>query len=207
MCLIDSSQNGSRKVTAHVIIFLSCFLSFSKQNRIWFTRPRVAALQAHLGLQPLSLLKYYIYRKRGSYILYVRSARWERVIQREWDGSDLTLVALKLAMSFALFLAKNVHLSIGEEFCTFLCQKFVPLSPILNGAEFTFSVGKNVALFEAVRIVCRKVLLLSNGVTGDWITETNNGTVLLLIEKMNQINTQKPLEIEKEILREVALGG
>ena len=29
-------------------------------------------------------------------------------------------------MSFALFLAKNLHLSIGEEFCTFPCQKFVP---------------------------------------------------------------------------------
>ena len=70
-------------------------------------------------------------------------------------------------MIFALFLAKNVHLSIGEEFCTFPCQNFAPLSPLLNGAEFTISVAKNVALFEAVRIVRRKVLLLSNGVTGD----------------------------------------
>ena len=93
-------------------------------------------------------------------------------------------------MSFALFLAKNLHLSIGEEFCTFPCQKVAPLSPLLNGAEFTFSVAKNVRLFEAVRIVRRKVLLLSNGVTGDWITETNDGNVLLLIEKMNQINTK-----------------
>ena len=63
-------------------------------------------------------------------------------------------------MSFALFLAKNVHLSIGKEFCTFPCQKFAPLSPLLNGAAFTFSVAKNVALFEAVHIVRRKVLLL-----------------------------------------------
>ena len=61
---------------------------------------------------------------------------------------------------------------------------------LLNGAEFTFSVAKNVALFEAVRIVRCKVLHLSNGVTGDWITETNDGTVLFLIEKMNQINTK-----------------
>ena len=30
-----------------------------------------------------------------------------------------------------------------------------------------FPVAKNVALFEAVRIVRRKVLLLSNGVTAD----------------------------------------
>ena len=39
--------------------------------------------------------------------------------EREKDGSDVTIVALKLAMSFALLLAKNVHLSIGEEFCAF----------------------------------------------------------------------------------------
>ena len=45
-------------------------------------------------------------------ILCVRYIRWEREreIQREKDGSDVTIVALKLAMSFALLLAKNVHL-------------------------------------------------------------------------------------------------
>ena len=57
-------------------------------------------------------------------------------------------------MSFALFLAKNVHLSIDEEFCAILCQKFcTSVSPLLNGAEFTLSVAKNVALFETVRIL------------------------------------------------------
>ena len=65
-------------------------------------------------------------------ILCVRYIRWEREIQRERererekDGSDVTIVALKLAMSFALLLAKNVHLSIGDEFCAFPCQKFAP---------------------------------------------------------------------------------
>ena len=86
----------------------------------------------------------------------------EREIQRERekDGSDVTIVALKLAMSFALLLAKNVHLSIGDEFCAFPCQKICSsVSPLLNGAEFTLSVAKNVALFETVRI-----LALSNGV-------------------------------------------
>ena len=34
----------------------------------------------------------------------------EREREREKDGSDVTIVALKLATSFALFLAKNVHL-------------------------------------------------------------------------------------------------
>ena len=62
-------------------------------------------------------------RKRGSASYIVREVRSvrererereiqrERERERERDGSDVTLVALKLAMSFALFLAKNVHLS------------------------------------------------------------------------------------------------
>ena len=57
-------------------------------------------------------------------------------------------------MSFALLLAKNVHLSIGDEFCAFSCQKIcTSVSPLLIGAEFTLSVAKNVALFETVRIL------------------------------------------------------
>ena len=55
--------------------------------------------------------------------------------EREIDGSDITLVALKLAKNFALFLAK---------ICT-------SVSPLVNGAEFTLSFAKNVALFETVR--------------------------------------------------------
>ena len=52
------------------------------------------------------------------------------------------------------------HLSsaeIGEEFCTFPCQKIPPLSrtPLLNGAEFTLSIAKYVALFETVRVLRR----------------------------------------------------
>ena len=86
-------------------------------------------------------------------ILCVRYIRWERErereIQREKDGSDVTIVALKLAMSFALLLAKNVHLSIGDEFCAFPCQKIcTSVSP-----SSTLSVAKNVALFETVRIL------------------------------------------------------
>ena len=100
------------------------------------------------------------YRKRGSvsYIVRevhsVREREREREIQREKDGSDVTIVALKLAMSFALLLAKNVHLSIGDEFCSFPCQKIcTSVSPLLIGAEFTLSVAKIVALFETVRIL------------------------------------------------------
>ena len=56
-------------------------------------------------------------------------------------------------MSFALLPAKNVHLSIGEEFCAFRCQKnCTSVSHFLKRAEFTLSVAKNVAIFETVRI-------------------------------------------------------
>ena len=48
-------------------------------------------------------------------------------------------------MSFALLLAKNVHLSIGEEFCAFPCQKFcTSVSHLSKCAEFTLSIAKNV---------------------------------------------------------------
>ena len=101
------------------------------------------------------------YRKRGSasyivrevYSVRERERERERYREREKDGSDVTIAALKLAMSFALLLAKNVHLSIGEEFCAFPCQKIcTSVSPLLNGAEFTLSVAKN-ALFETVPIL------------------------------------------------------
>ena len=78
----------------------------------------------------------------------------EREREREKDGSDVTIVALKLAMSFALLLAKIVHLSIDEEFCAIPCQKIcTSVSPRLKGTEFTLSVAKNIALFETVRIL------------------------------------------------------
>ena len=63
----------------------------------------------------------------------------EREIQREKDGSDVTIVALKLAMSFALLLAKNVHLSI-DKFCAVPCQTIcTSVSPLLIGADLLFS--------------------------------------------------------------------
>ena len=56
-------------------------------------------------------------------------------------------------MSFALFHAKYLHLSIGKEFCTFLAKIYTLVSPLLIDAEFTLSVAKNVALFEKVPIL------------------------------------------------------
>ena len=60
-------------------------------------------------------------------------------------------------MSLALFLPKNLQLSIGKVFCSFPCQNFAPLSWTLlfNSAEFTLCVPKYVALFEIVRILRR----------------------------------------------------
>ena len=103
-------------------------------------------------------------RKRGSASYIVREVHSVREREREReryrererekDGSDVTIVALKLAMSLARLLAKNVHLSIDEEFCAIPCQKIcTSVSSLLNGAEFTLSVAKNVALFETVRIL------------------------------------------------------
>ena len=73
------------------------------------------------------------YRKRGSASYIVREVRSvrERERERERDGSDVTIDALKLALRFALFLAKNVHRSIDEEFCTFPCQNLhLSVSPL-----------------------------------------------------------------------------
>ena len=40
----------------------------------------------------------------------------ERERDTEKDGSDVTIFSQKLEMNFALFLAKNLHLSITTEF-------------------------------------------------------------------------------------------
>ena len=72
------------------------------------------------------------YRKRGSASYIVREVHSvrerererERERYREKDGSDVTIVALKLAMSFALFLAKMCTLVLATSFALFLAKKF-----------------------------------------------------------------------------------
>ena len=115
--------------------------------------------------------------------------------EREKDGSDVTIVALKSAKSFALLLGKNVHLSIGDEFCAFPCQKNgISVPPLLNGAEFTLAVVKNVALFETVRILRTVKWRDRQGIeTAKQTIEVPAGPFFFLaekIEKMNQINTK-----------------
>ena len=98
----------------------------------------------------------------------VRSVREiQRERERERDGSDVTLVALKLAMNFAPFLAKSLQLAtnfapflakistlvLSKSFALFLTKNLHLVSPLLKGAEFTHSVAKNVVLFETVRVL------------------------------------------------------
>ena len=111
---------------------------------------------------------YMYYRKRGSasYIVRevhsVRERERDTEREREKDGSDVTIGTLKLAMSFALLFAKNVHLSTGEEVCAFPCQKIctsASRAPLLNGAEFTLSVVKTLHFSKQFAFFA-----LSNGV-------------------------------------------
>ena len=99
-------------------------------------------------------------------------------------------------MSFALLLAKNVHLSIGDEFCAFPCQKIcTSVSPLLqlNGAEFTLSVAKNVARFDTVRLRTVKWRDWQRIEAAKQTIEYPAAPFFFLvekIEKMNQINTK-----------------
>ena len=108
-------------------------------------------------------------RKRGSasYIVRevcsVRERERERERETETDGSDVTIVALKLAMKFGTFPCQNSHK--WRRVYIFPCQKFalfvspftLPISPFLNGHhcgaeirnEFTLPLRmpKNFSLF------------------------------------------------------------
>ena len=114
---------------------------------------------------PISLNSNY-YRKRGSAFYIVREVRSvrERERERERDASDVTLVTLKLAMNFAPFLAKNLHLSIGEEFCTFPFQNLhLRFSPLEWRWAHTFRCTLPGTLCG---------LRLASGVTGDRSKQT-----------------------------------
>ena len=82
------------------------------------------------------------------------------------------------------------------------------VSPLLNDAEFTLSVAKNVALFETVPI-----LLFTSVKWRDRETKYRNKRSNFRLHrpsshrKSESNYCRKLLEIEKEIVREVALGG
>ena len=71
------------------------------------------------------------YRKRGSASYSVREVRSVRERDTERDGSDVTIVALKLAMCFALFLAKTCTLVLAKSFALFLAKNLhLSFSPL-----------------------------------------------------------------------------
>ena len=119
-CRLCGTHNTKRVFLAW-IVFGSQFSSSMCENRARCMKAPLVLW--HVAKDHVCLSIYY--RKRGSASYIVREVHSERErereIQREKDGSDVTIVALKLAMSFALLLAKNVHLSIGDEFCAFPC--------------------------------------------------------------------------------------
>ena len=124
-------------------------------------------------------------------ILCVRCARGEREREREiqgereWDGSDVTFVARNLAMNFAPFLAKtlklamNLLLSLPKIFTLVLAKslhfslpKIAPqLGPSWRALRSHFPLPKTLRSSKQFAFF---VLLLSNGVTGDRSTETND---------------------------------
>ena len=116
--------------------------------------------------------------------------------ERYIDGSDVTTVELTLAMSFALFLAKNLQIKRVlhfplPEICTLV-------SPLLIGAEFTLSVLKNVALFETVRIL-RKIRTVKWRDRGSKQQNKRSNFQLHRPHRKNECNLyQKLLEIEEE---------
>ena len=101
--------------------------------RQWWRHFRLTHFRLSLSLSlSLSHRKYLTH--------YIGSASALPIIQREKDGSDVPLVALKLAMNFALSL---------PQICTLA-------SPLVNGREFTLSIAKNVPFFETVPILLHK---------------------------------------------------
>ena len=150
------------------------------------------------------------YRKRGSApILCVRYIRWERERERERerdtekDGSDVTIIALKLAMNlhvpfakirtigdeFTLSLAKNSHFS-------FLPSHF-PSLPSLRGHHCGAEIRNGFTLSVAKKFFALFFPALSNGASHDEWSKTQDKRsnpaqfyIVLQIEKMNQIYTK-----------------
>ena len=159
----------------------------------------------------------FYYRKRGSATYIVREVRLvrERYIQRERERECVRrkwphLSSAETGDEFCTFPCQNVHLSIGEKLCTFPYQKFAPLSrtPLLNGAEFTLPLHVNT-LHSSKRFA----FFVASVKWRDRGSKHRNKRSNFRLHRpsfhrKHESNLyQKLLEIEKEIVREVALGG
>ena len=101
----------------------------------------------------------------------------------------------KIGAEFYTFPCQKCAPNIGEEFCAFPCQKIcTSVSPLLNSAEVTLSVAKNVAPFETVRILRTVKWRDWQGIEAAKQTIKFPAAPFFFlaekIEKMNQINTK-----------------
>ena len=139
------------------------------------------------------------YRKRGSASFIVREVRWvrERERERERDGSDVTFVALKLAMSLHFPLPK---------FALFVSPFTLPVSPflqwMLNGHhcgaeirnEFTLSVAKKIRPLCSDPLKWREPRDEWSKTQDKWSKILPCPTLFFPLKKMNQINTKNYLK-------------
>ena len=185
-----------RRTVQPEIRSFALLLPFPVNHAIWQCE-EFLSLSISLSLSPNVPHAQYRKRFRASYIVRevhsVRERERERERdterEREKDWSDVTIVALKLAMSFALLLAKNMHLSIGDDFALFLAKKIcTSVFPLLIGAEFTLSVAKNVALFETVRILRTVKWRDWQGIEATKQTIEFSGCTVLLSRRKNRKN-------------------
>ena len=189
------------------------------RGNIGFYKSRIQPSACGLGLYArfvkpdISSTEAYNYRKCGSAsyivreVLSVRERERERYRERERDGSDVTIVALKLAMNshfplpkirtigdeLTLSLAKNSHFS-------FLPSHFLSL-PSRRGHHCGAEIRNEFTLSIAKKFFALFVPPLLNGTsraTSDrkpksredkWSNPAQSYFVLP-IEKMNQINTK-----------------
>ena len=140
-------------------------------------------------------------------ILCVRYFWWEREreIQTERDGSDVTIVALKLAMNLHFPLPKSrrwAYTSLAKNspkirtFCFSLHTSRLSLRREVTILALKFAMSSHFPLPKSFS-PSRFVPLLSNGTsraTSDRKPKTNDqilpSPIFLPIEKMNQINTK-----------------
>ena len=143
----------------------------------------------------LSLSLFLYYRKRGSAsyivreVLSVREREREREIQRERekDGSDVTIVALKLAMNLHIACQKFAQLAISLHFP---CQKFALfVSPFteVTIVALKFAISSH---FHCQSFFALFVPPLLNGTSRATSDRKPQANFVLPIEKLNQINTK-----------------
>ena len=147
------------------------------------------------------------YRKRFRASFYTEKER-----EREKDGSDVTIVALKLAMSFCTSPCQKCAPQYWRRVLRFSLPKFcTSVSHLLKCAEFTLSIAKNVALFETVRILRTVKWRDWQGIEAAKHTiEFPAAPFFFLvekIEKMNQINTKNYWKKKKRLCVRLRLGN